>query len=62
MGGKLDSFIKKYRKRYSRIGVRYIIGTLFIASSYYLMNGNPILDAISVGVVCGYLDGRKKET
>jgi hypothetical protein len=42
--------------------VRYIIGILFIASSYYLMNGNPILDAIGVGVVCGYLDDRKKET
>ena len=41
--------------------MRYIIGTLFIASSYYLMNGNPILDAISVGLVCGYLDKRKNE-
>ncbi len=40
--------------------IRYFLGTFYIAFSFYMMNGNPLLDAISVGFLCGYLDARKQ--
>ncbi len=38
--------------------IRYALGTFYIAFSYFYMNCNPLLDAISVGFLCGYLDAR----
>ena len=33
-----------------------------MAISFTMFGGNPLIDAVTVGVMCGYLDGRKKET
>ena len=63
-----------YFKDYRKLGIEVLnegdnagtggflshIGIFDLPDSFYIMNGNPLLDAISIGFLCGYIDARKQ--